>query len=38
MDIVVIWVFGKSEYFFVRGWTHNLQNSPPGKSPHAPSL
>jgi len=32
MDIVVIWVFGKSEYFFVRGWTGNSQNSPSGKS------
>jgi hypothetical protein len=34
MDIELIWVFGKSEYFFIRGWTGNSQNSPSGKSTH----
>jgi hypothetical protein len=28
----VIWHFGKAEYFFERGWTRSLQNSPTGKS------
>src|ERR1700731_399126 len=32
VDIQVIWVFGKPEYFFKRGWTRRLKNSLTGKS------
>jgi hypothetical protein len=28
----VIWVFGKTEYFFKRGWTGFREASPSGKS------
>src|SRR3984957_12007982 len=32
-DIQVIWVFGKTEYFFKRGWTAHSLVCPSGKSP-----
>jgi hypothetical protein len=32
MDIEVIWVFGKAEYFFKRGLTAFLKSGPSGKS------
>jgi hypothetical protein len=32
VDIQVIWVFGKPEYFFKRGWTDVSRNSLSGKS------
>jgi hypothetical protein len=34
----VIWVFGKSEYFFKRGWTGNSLICPSGKSVDLPAL
>jgi hypothetical protein len=33
VNIQVIWVFGKPEYFFKRGWTRIAGESPSGKSP-----
>ncbi|HEY2446050.1 MAG TPA: hypothetical protein VGI20_09960, partial [Rhizomicrobium sp.] len=32
MNIEVIWVFGKPEYFCKGGWTRRLKNSLSGKS------
>jgi hypothetical protein len=32
VDIQVIWVFGKTEYFFRRGWTRITEGSLSGKS------
>jgi hypothetical protein len=32
INIEVIWVFGKPEYFFKRGWTRIAGESPSGKS------
>src|SRR6201986_3579683 len=32
-DILLIWVFGKTEYFLKRGWTRYRGGSPTGKSP-----
>jgi hypothetical protein len=37
-DIGLIWVFGKSEYFFKGGWTGILLICPSGNSVDLPAL